>query len=763
MDELLAKAGSQAVTFAIRSGISLASTVAIKTISNFLSKLPEDDNKNNLKKTKEELQTRIRIVTPAIDLLQLVAARGNTSLDSTLKLTSILRDELEEFDIRVAELTESIDVDSNSISGSKTKTKLESKGKGKEKSINNGTKHKTRLQSKHVTDAITNVENYMNDLLIRIEKVIPLITLSLTTSGANLSASLPTYVSPGRLLQASNYVIEGDKKFEKQMRYINKRNYYNQNERNLKDLKVQIGPTFTLVMYSIFHNPTRSTTEIIWREEFAKCNVRIFRIPINVSKSKSIENINNSKQHSRNSSISSTPKSINSIYNEQSINELTTSLSQIKLQESNSNYKNKLKYSYILSIEEDFNDGRYHDENDNQIIKEIDVSVITKLFFSAAGKLLKIEESKSPVLVLKINQEYIASSIDDENYEVSEDNINSQAFNVNDILESDNEDGELNESKPNPGSIEWIAFEQYDIGESYEDNDVEDDDHEYYETIKIGRDQLGSSLSPKTPSRENSIQSLSRQCNKDNEYDQDSLSLLEYILRLTALQSNDQTSLLQVHDERLSLYLHDENSTTKAENNKQSQAQSSQSGMSKGTPTATMQRRVSNSGNNNNRSTTIQSSWSSHKVMSVHTPKTENKRKTDMKLQSSPAAITPEFEDDIFVTPQSRVEQKEKGSHIPGSVYANKVLTPWEKDRKKHRDLVRLMSSTPMAGKLHKNGYFGGNNDLRMRLKAVAQIAIGDGSQESGLSGSSSRSSSSSGSRNQVRGERDERHRESIE
>ena len=38
-----------------------------------------------------------------------------------------------------------------------------------------------------------------------------------------------------------------------------------------------------------------------------------------------------------------------------------------------------------------------------------------------------------------------------------------------------------------------------------------------------------------------------------------SLALLEYLLRLTSLQCNDQMSILQVHDERLSLYLNDEN------------------------------------------------------------------------------------------------------------------------------------------------------------------------------------------------------------
>lgn len=41
MDQILLKASNQAVSFAIRSGISLASGYAIKTISTFLDKIPE--------------------------------------------------------------------------------------------------------------------------------------------------------------------------------------------------------------------------------------------------------------------------------------------------------------------------------------------------------------------------------------------------------------------------------------------------------------------------------------------------------------------------------------------------------------------------------------------------------------------------------------------------------------------------------------------------------------------------------------------------
>lgn len=42
-----------------------------------------------------------------------------------------------------------------------------------------------------------------------------------------------------------------------------------------------------------------------------------------------------------------------------------------------------------------------------------------------------------------------------------------------------------------------------------------------------------------------------------------SITLLEYIIRLTSLQSNDQKSILEVSDERLSIYLNDENTNSR--------------------------------------------------------------------------------------------------------------------------------------------------------------------------------------------------------
>ncbi|CCH44831.1 hypothetical protein BN7_4400 [Wickerhamomyces ciferrii] len=388
-----ALAGSQAVTFAIRSGISIASGYAVKSVTKFLAKVP-DDQRLKLERTKHKLQTRIEIVSSAIDLIKLVASRGNTNLSSTLKLTKDLKDEIDQFDDKIQTITESY---------------------GNKKDVN----------------SVNNVKLYMLDLLSRIEEAIPLINLSLTTSGANLSGTLSNQVSPGRLLQASNFVNKSNELF------------------NNKE-ELQIGPMFQLTLYSIFYHKGRiinnRLNEISWKEDFTRANVSVIRLPSEIN-----------------------------------------------------------EYDYVLRIKENFNDDRYHDDEDEPKLIELDISTITRLFFSASGKLLKLEDRSSPVLVLKINKIF-----DDQDSENSQSSIS-----------------DLNQ-------IEWLSLGEYE--QLYNDSS----------------DESGSDDEDNTP-----IKPKQQASSKDQS--QSSLSLLEYILRLCVLQTNDQSSILEVNDERLALYLNDEN------------------------------------------------------------------------------------------------------------------------------------------------------------------------------------------------------------
>ncbi|CDH13976.1 related to Ran-specific GTPase-activating protein 30 [Zygosaccharomyces bailii ISA1307] len=223
MDELLSKAGSQAVTFAIRSGISIASTYAIKTITTFVTQIPKDDARR-IQQLKAQLQNRVEIVSSAIDLIKLVAARGNTNLESTLKLTRDLKDELDEFDEHMRGLITQV-----------------------EKSVN----------AKSQKDAISKVEIYIKDLLARIEEVTPFLNLSLTTSGATISSALPQQVSPGLLLQASNHLTKN----------------------NSKKVGV-VGPSFQVTVFSVFYQVDKEKNgqlRVIWKEDMKRAFVKVVR------------------------------------------------------------------------------------------------------------------------------------------------------------------------------------------------------------------------------------------------------------------------------------------------------------------------------------------------------------------------------------------------------------------------------------------------------------------------------------------------------
>ncbi|KAK9332933.1 RanGTP-binding protein-domain-containing protein [Lipomyces starkeyi] len=525
MDDLLAKAGNQAVTFAIRSGISLVSGYAIRSLTRFLDKLPEDE-KESLEKIKRRLNTKIKIVSPAIDLIQLIAARGNTSLDSTAALTRALRRDINEFDDRVEQASQ-------------------------------------RIQLAKSTDekrkAANSVEQYMLGLLSRIEDSIPLISLALTTSGANLQASLPDTVSPSRLLQASAFLLAADSAFDSRPF-----------ERH------QVGPTFTLKLYTVFYgtarNPHTTTAgDITWKEEYPKCYIEIFRVPIE----KEVSNGEGHKDSHR--------------------------------------FANRLTYSYELVVTEDLDDGRYHDEFDSENppkpdangairgrSRTVPLSIITRLFFSASGRLLEIDDAISPVLVVKLNRAFLQRSpylMLDDNSSFDEDDFETE-------VDSDTEETKgsiLAARVDSPANIEWLAFElwtddaerdMYEVDE--DENDDIDEGVEEAESLELAANQgkprpsilsestLAAALSRLTlssadieaivaPQRHQAPLPISTSSQSHQQLQQqsaqsiNSLSLLEYIIRLAALQTNDQASALNISDERIALYLRDENRTTTRE------------------------------------------------------------------------------------------------------------------------------------------------------------------------------------------------------
>lgn len=390
MDELLARAGSQAVTFAVKSGVSLASSYAIKTISNFLIQIPSAESQNFLE-LKIELENRIDIVSSAIDLIKLVAARGNTNLQSTLKITENLKQEINQFDSNIQKLLHAIE--------------------------------DSKLQ-KSKNEAIHEAERYIKDLLRRIQEITPYINLALTTSGANLSSALPKTISPGLLLKASNFICLNNDKFSGNPKSSH-----------------QVGPTFEITLFSIFYN-INSKDHINWKEDMKRAFVKIYRVPS---------------------------------------------------EEGDDSFK------YNLSIKQSFNDERYHNVEDGEEVPRdisLETQKIEKIFFSVSGKLLKLEEHDSAVLILKVDDK------------------------------KEDESGRKTES-----TISWYALGGYEPGVDNSNNSEE-------EEIEDG---------------------IQETQNTDTVDYSKSIGLMEYIIRLTSLQQNDQNNILSINDERLALYLHDEN------------------------------------------------------------------------------------------------------------------------------------------------------------------------------------------------------------
>lgn len=475
MEWLLAQAGATAVSFATRGGYSLATHYAVKTVKKFMEKVPPEDRKG-LEKTRQRLETKILIISPAIDLIQLISARGNTSLSTTVALTRELKNDIVEFQ---QDMDQSMEDASVSVA--------------------------------RVTEA-------MDLLLKRVEEAIPLIQLALTTSGACLSSDLPSNVSPARLLQAMDYVRQAEREWDTRRDVsraanssalgsvptlkpdLNNTEPAQTGRSNTADLShhdIQIGPTFSITTYTTFS----SSTQIAWKEDMARATLSLFQT-------------------------------------------------------------NK-KYSYYLKLEENFNDGRYHD--DQPRVSTIDVSKITRLFFSASGKLLEIEDSKSPVLVVKINEA--------------------------DLEKEEEEDGHKDEEDPEE-KVTWLAIESWshDVEEEEESEEFEEYDVDNSFDMSVTEDTPGKSRVFESPvkregggpprdydnprdflrSRDFSkyegardhhhVTSLSQQLDGlsiDSE-SRVSISLLEYLIRLLALQPNDQKSALEITDERLNLYLRDE-------------------------------------------------------------------------------------------------------------------------------------------------------------------------------------------------------------
>ncbi|GIJ82659.1 hypothetical protein Asppvi_001168 [Aspergillus pseudoviridinutans] len=245
MDVFLTRLTQQAMNYAIRSGIAITANYALRQSSRLLKNVENTEEREELLALQQRLQSKIQVISPAIDMIELIAARGNTSLESAVSLTKTLRLDMQALGQRLANAAAS------------------------EELLRKGAKS-PRDRSRNDAE-IKLIVRDIKRLLTRIEDAVPLMNLAITTSGARLSTNLPATVSPSRLLQASTFLTAGDTQYWMSPAQA-----------------IQIGPTFTLSIYMLFAGHVRpqdeeGIREATWKEVIHKARVKLRRVPMDLT------------------------------------------------------------------------------------------------------------------------------------------------------------------------------------------------------------------------------------------------------------------------------------------------------------------------------------------------------------------------------------------------------------------------------------------------------------------------------------------------
>jgi hypothetical protein len=459
---------------------------------------------------------------------------------------------------------------------------------------------KSRSRAKSRTSHEIELRQIVQDirkLLTRIEDAVPLINLAITTSGASLSTKLPASVSPSRLLQASTFLTAGD-------------HLYSANP----SVPAQVGPTFILSLYMLFaghayraHNDTDSMRDTTWKEVIHKARVKLVRVPLRSTYGRPHASPNDSVGK-RGSPSRRLAKSIEHSEEPMMPGDGTAG-----------------EFAYHLDVVEDLNDDRLHSFEDDEpqpgpygdvdvagIREELPIYQISKIFYADTGKILNIGsqgEANNPVLLLKrdINAfpprrmmgsdennewatpEDLATPEEDEEGNESQDDIDQQLRRESSVQAVDeSEDLQVPEVPavwrlPPDLDPEWMALEVYTETEETSSEDGQDvnDDSAYvsHRPSSAGEEQNGNSLAaefadlkldpksspPPTSFSQvtNSVPLYASVSPKASPFGpiRTSLSLLEMLIRLTALQQFQQASHLAIPDELLTFFL-EESSTT---------------------------------------------------------------------------------------------------------------------------------------------------------------------------------------------------------
>ncbi len=343
MDVLLRGLTSQAMNYAIRSGITITTTYAINQCSRLVKQTPRNhQHRQELLELQLRLESKIRIISPAIDMIELISARGNSTLESTVSLTKEIRFEIQRLGARVAQ----------SVAGDRTKSR-----------------EKSEAELLAITSTI-------RLLLAKIEDAIPLINLAITTSGVNLSTKLSGTISPSRLLQASTFLTAADSK-------------YIASVQSGKLSRQQVGPTWTLSLYMLFAGHANRAVdeagirETTWKEVVHKARVKLVRVPL-----EDVYDLSNEKR----------AKTENDLM--QADGRRDEFAYQLVIIED-------LDDDRVHTLDDDSNGARpsaFEDVPNAGILDVVPIHEVSKIFYADTGKILNIgndDDVNSPVLLMK--------------------------------------------------------------------------------------------------------------------------------------------------------------------------------------------------------------------------------------------------------------------------------------------------------------------------------------------------------------------------
>ncbi|PYH85030.1 Ran-binding-domain-containing protein [Aspergillus uvarum CBS 121591] len=529
MDAFLLRLTQQAMNYAIRSGIAITAKYAIRQSSRLLKNVDNCEERDELISLQHRLESKIQVISPAIDMIELIAARGNTSLESAVFLTKSLRWDIQALGQRLAKAATSEELYVRGANPNRDRSQ----------------------QQKEIQYIIRDIKK----LLVRIEDAVPLMNLAITTSGAKLSVNLPSTVSPSRLLQASTFLTAGDTQYSMTPSHA-----------------VQIGPTFTLSMYMLFASHLRphdedGIREATWKEVMHKARLKLRRVPMDLA---------THPQHRQTRHIG--------LPGDARVDEFAYQVLIIE------DLDDGRVHSFD---EGEAQPEHFEGVNTAGVREILPIHQISKIFYADTGKILNIStegETNNPVLLLKRDINAIPprrmldrdeselgnvsdSQDDDDDDETNElqAQLDAQLNNNDDNHPSFHEDSIPSQWRlPKDLDPEWIAFEVYteeDTSDS-ESSDTEDDPNSEA-MAKLSLNPTHDSPVPTPASTTSSSkrsqppQTTTTVSNPHFNNIRTSLSLLETLLRLTSLQQFQQQSHLSISDELLNFFL-EESSTTGA-------------------------------------------------------------------------------------------------------------------------------------------------------------------------------------------------------